>query len=276
VKDIVEQGIACVKAGAAIVHLHAYDEGEGRQTERSERVHAHHRRYPPKVDAIRLSDHPTTGLKGQAGEQTPQHALPTSRNSRARYRVGRVDPGSTNFAHYDETARDKAGFVYLNPRPHRHGLNLAMRYGFHPAYAIYEPIPATPRSLALAQQCPRPITVSCSRAASPRFSPEDYGVTAYLNLPTRSRRSKLEIAGLDVTCSVDSACGDGRRHVRVGLEDAPWARTRATCSGWKNRCSASATPAGNWRRREMCALRWPEDPGNPLGNNLRALLYLGL
>ena len=29
VKDIVEQGIACVKAGAAIVHLHAYDEAKG-------------------------------------------------------------------------------------------------------------------------------------------------------------------------------------------------------------------------------------------------------
>lgn len=25
VKDIIEQGIACVKAGAAIVHVHAYD-----------------------------------------------------------------------------------------------------------------------------------------------------------------------------------------------------------------------------------------------------------
>jgi len=41
-----------------------------------------------------------------------------------------VDPGSVNIA----------GYIYINPEEHvRHGLALAARYGFHPAYAIYEP-----------------------------------------------------------------------------------------------------------------------------------------
>ena len=31
VDEIVEEGIACVKAGASIVHVHAYDDATGRQ-----------------------------------------------------------------------------------------------------------------------------------------------------------------------------------------------------------------------------------------------------
>ncbi len=31
VAEIVAEGIACVRAGAAIVHVHAYDEATGRQ-----------------------------------------------------------------------------------------------------------------------------------------------------------------------------------------------------------------------------------------------------
>src|SRR3989475_8150042 len=41
-----------------------------------------------------------------------------------------IDPGSVNIA----------GYIYINPEEHvRHGLGLAARYGFRPAYAIYEP-----------------------------------------------------------------------------------------------------------------------------------------
>ena len=33
VDDIVNEGIACAKAGAAIIHIHAYDEATGRQSD---------------------------------------------------------------------------------------------------------------------------------------------------------------------------------------------------------------------------------------------------
>ena len=36
VKEIVEEGIACVEAGAAIVHAHAYDEATGLQTQNAD------------------------------------------------------------------------------------------------------------------------------------------------------------------------------------------------------------------------------------------------
>src|SRR5512145_530252 len=36
VKDIVAEGIACARAGAAIVHVHAYDEKTGRQKDDAE------------------------------------------------------------------------------------------------------------------------------------------------------------------------------------------------------------------------------------------------
>src|SRR5918992_1411902 len=36
VHDIVAQGIACAREGAAIVHVHAYDEASGRQNDSAE------------------------------------------------------------------------------------------------------------------------------------------------------------------------------------------------------------------------------------------------
>ena len=36
VAELVEQGIACAKAGAAVVHVHAYDERTGRQRDDAE------------------------------------------------------------------------------------------------------------------------------------------------------------------------------------------------------------------------------------------------
>ena len=36
VKDIIEEGVACARAGAAIVHVHAYDEATGRQKDDGE------------------------------------------------------------------------------------------------------------------------------------------------------------------------------------------------------------------------------------------------
>src|SRR3712207_7115454 len=44
--EIVEQAVACADAGAAIVHLHAYDEGSGRPSEAYDL-------YAPVFEAIR-------------------------------------------------------------------------------------------------------------------------------------------------------------------------------------------------------------------------------
>src|SRR3712207_9558031 len=57
--QIVEQAVACADAGAAIVHLHAYDEGSGRPSEAYDL-------YAPVFEAIRsrrdVICHPTVPM----------------------------------------------------------------------------------------------------------------------------------------------------------------------------------------------------------------------
>jgi hypothetical protein len=51
-----------------------------------------------------------------------------------------VDPGSVNFTELSTGRETPPALTYLNPEAHvRHALTFAARYGFHPAYAIYEP-----------------------------------------------------------------------------------------------------------------------------------------
>lgn len=228
VRDIVEQGVACVKAGAAIVHLHAYDEASGRQTENPDVYAKIIEGIRSQVDAIVYPTIPTTGLEGQAEARTPQqrfaHVEELARRGLIEWAV--VDPGSTNFAHYDELREDKTGFVYINPEEHiRHGLGLAMRHGFHPAYAIYEPgFLRLGASLHWRESCPRPVyRFMFSRGFTFGFPPEDYGLTAYLNLLDQvAPGASWMVSGLDVdvTAMIPRAVMEGG-HVRVGLEDAP-------------------------------------------------------
>src|SRR5437867_3104408 len=51
-----------------------------------------------------------------------------------------LDPGSVNFTQVATTLQANPAGTYLNPESHvRHALGLAVRHGFHPAFAIYEP-----------------------------------------------------------------------------------------------------------------------------------------
>ena len=142
VKDIVDEGVACVKAGAAIVHVHAYDEASGRQTDNPEVYIRIIEGIRNQVDAIVYPTIPTTGLERQAGGQSAQqrfaHIEELARLGLIEWAA--VDPGSVNFSLYDDLREDRPGFVYLNSEQEiRHGLAVARRYGLHPSYAIYEP-----------------------------------------------------------------------------------------------------------------------------------------
>ena len=271
VKDIVEQGIACVKAGAAIVHLHAYDEASGRQTEDPDVYTRIIEGIRTRVDAIVYPTIPTTGLRGQAGEQTPQERFAHVEELARRRLIewAAVDPGSTNFAHYDELREDKAGFVYLNSEDHiRHGLNLAMRYAFHPAYAIYEPgflrLGAT---LHWRSSCPRPIyRFMFSRGFTFGFPPEDYGVTAYLNLLDQvAPGANWMIAGLDVDVLplIPRAVMEGG-HVRVGLEDAPLGSDKSNLRWVEDAAQRIGNAGGELATaRDVRAALAPEDQETP-------------
>src|SRR5262245_18084058 len=131
VNDIVEEGVACAKAGAAVVHVHAYDEATGRQKDDGELYERIITEFRSRTDAIVYPTVPLAGLPGHPGAQSPQE-----RFGHVQYLAQRgllewaaVDPGSVNFADYDDLREDKTGFVYLNPEEHiRHGLGLARQH----------------------------------------------------------------------------------------------------------------------------------------------------
>ena len=229
VKEIVEEGIACVKAGAAIVHAHAYDEATGQQTQDPDIYASIIDGIRSRVDAIVYPTIPAAGLGGLPGAQTAEqrfaHVEALARRGLIEWAA--IDPGSANFSLYDDLLADKTGFVYLNPEEDvRHGLKLAMRYGLHPSYAIYEPgFVRLGATLHWRESCPAPVyRFMFSSGYTFSFPPEDYALTAYLKLLDQvAPGAQWMVAGLqvDVLQMIPRAVAEGG-HVRVGLEDASY------------------------------------------------------
>ena len=227
VKQIVEEGIACVKSGAAIVHAHAYDEATGRQTQNADVYASIIDGIRSKVDAIVYPTIPAAGLGAQPGELTAKqrfaHVEELARRGLIEWAA--IDPGSTNFSLYDDLREDKPGFVYVNSEADaRHGLNLAMRHGLHPSYAIYEPgFVRLGATLHWRESCPAPVyRFMFSSGYTFSFPPEDYALTAYLKLLDQvAPGAQWMVAGLqvDVLPMIPRVIAEGG-HVRVGLEDA--------------------------------------------------------
>jgi uncharacterized protein (DUF849 family) len=218
-RDIIAEGIACAREGAAIIHVHAYDESSGRQ-------HDDPDIYARIIEGIRASVdcivYPTI-----PGEGT----MPASERFAAIEELGRrgllewavVDPGSVNIGN----------LVYLNPKDHvRHGLALASRFGFHPGYAIYEAgfVRLGAALARAAPRLPRPIyRFMFSQGLQFGFPPREYALEAYLQLlADEAPDAPWMVAGLavDVLGLVPAAVRRGG-HVRVGLEDAPLGSTRS-------------------------------------------------
>lgn len=246
VREIVADGIACAREGAAIVHVHAYDEKTGRQKDDAEI-------YRRIIEGIREKEdvivYPTLPLAGSPDAPRPMAAAERFRAVEALARQGLlewtvVDPGSLNFARYDRLAAGDQGFVYLNPESHvRHGLELAARYGFHPSFAIYEP-GFLRLGAALAGAVPgTPVPIyrfMFSDGFAWGFPPRTYALDAYLELlAAEAPGAPWMVAGLavDVRPLIEATVARGG-HLRVGLEDAPFE------SVWRNqdwtRLAASA------------------------------------
>ena len=230
-----EDGIACARAGAAIVHVHAYDEKTGRQKDDADLYIAIIEGVRAKEDVIVYPTLPFAGSVDAPQMMTAQarfaHTETLAKRGLLEWAV--VDPGSTNITRLDEISAGKEGFVYANPESHiRRGLELATRYGFHPGYALYEPgfvrlgaaleraYPGVPRCI---------YRFMFSDGLSFGFPPQRYGLDAFLQLlADEAPHAPWMIAGLDVdiTPLITYAVERGG-HVRVGLEDAPFG-TRKT------------------------------------------------
>lgn len=251
VGELITDGIACAQAGAAIIHVHAYDERTGRQRDDAET-------YRRIIEGIRAEQdvivYPTLPVMG--GPDAPR-AMTAPERFKAVEQLAMqglvewsvVDPGSVNFAHHQRLAANQEGFVYLNPEGHiRYGLELAARYGFHPGYAIYEPGflrlgAALARLYADAPQAIYRFMFSDGFAFG--FPPREYGLDAYLRLLEEGAPgAPWMIAGLavDIEPLIAPAVARGG-HVRVGLEDAPLGTEIANVR-WVERAAAAIARSG--------------------------------
>jgi len=251
VEDIVAEGIACAKAGASVIHVHAYDAATGRQKDDPELYAAIIEGIRAVVDAI---VYPTIPLAG--GADAPGLSDPVTRFAAVEALARRgllewavVDPGSANFALYDWVAAGREGFVYLNPDAHiRHGLALARQYGFHPAYACYEP-GFVRLGAALHRRyegAPQPVyRFMFSEAFTFGFPPEPFALPALTTLLEREAPGSAWMVGglgVDVLPLVPHAVAMGG-HVRVGLEDAPFGSKRSNLD-WVEAAAKAIEAAG--------------------------------
>lgn len=251
VNDIVAEGIACVRAGAAIVHVHAYDPASGRQKDDAELYAAIIEGIRAEVDAIVYPTIPLAGGADAPARLTPQQRFAAiealARRGLLEWAV--VDPGTLDIARYDDIAADRPGFVYLNSEADiRHGLDLCRRYRFHPGYACYEPGfvrlgAALHRRYA---DAPQPIyRLMFSDAFAFGFPPEPFALSAYRMLLAREAPgAPVMVAGLgvDIVPLIPDAVAAGC-HVRVGLEDAPFGSLLGNAD-WVARAAAAIAGAG--------------------------------
>ena len=230
VKDIIAEGIACARAGAAIVHVHAYDEKTGRQKDDADLYAAIIEGIRAKEDVVVYPTLPFAGSVDAPNMMTAQerftHTETLAKRGLLEWTV--VDPGSTNITRLDEIAAGKQGFVYANPESHiRLGLELCSRYRIHPGYALYEPGfvrlgAALERAYPQVPQCI--YRFMFSDGLSFGFPPRLYALDAFLQLlADEAPHAPWMIAGLDVNITPLMAYAAERGgHIRVGLEDAPF------------------------------------------------------
>ena len=230
VEEIVADGVAAAKAGAAIVHLHAYDVATGRQRDDYDIYAPIIEGIRAQVDAIVYPTLPVVG-SGYAGDlrsaqERYAHLEKLAQNGLVEWGV--VDPGSAVFTRFDEIVRGEAGFTYFNPDDHfREGMRICERYGLRPSYAIYEAgcLRLGAATAAAMPKVPAPVyRFMFADEFCFGFPPKPVYLDAFLALLDEVAASApWMVAGLgvDIKPLIPAAVERGG-HVRVGLEDRPW------------------------------------------------------
>lgn len=233
-EECIAEGIACVRAGAAIVHVHAFDPETGKQNDDIDTYAAIIEGIRAEVDAIVYPTIPLAGFPGQPLMDGPArfaHQAELARRGLLEWAV--VDPGTVNISAYDDVARDTPGFVYMNPEDHaRAGLEVADEAGSTPSYAVYEP-GFLRLGAALARRYPNmgPAVYRFMFSTTYTFGypPAPYALDSYLTLlGAEAPAAPWMVSGLgvDITPLIPEAVRRGG-HIRVGLEDAPFGSGRS-------------------------------------------------
>jgi 3-keto-5-aminohexanoate cleavage enzyme len=229
VASIIAEGIACARAGATIIHTHAYDGGgpqtfdwqvyariiEGIRNEVDVPVY-------PSYPLIPIAD---LGSGASTADPSVRFAHIEALAARGLLEFAVIDPGSVNFTQVATTRDTAPAGTYVNPESHvRHALDFAARHGFHPAFAIYEPgFTRAGAALARAAGVKTPIyRFMFSDTLAFGFPPKPYGLAAHLALlEQEAPHAPWMIAGLstDLRGLIGETVARGG-HIRVGLEDA--------------------------------------------------------
>jgi len=263
VEAIIAEGIACARAGAAIIHAHAYDRGgqtfdwqvcariiEGIRAEVDVPV------YPSNRPILTTGT--DTSLQGAdgAGRFADIEALA----ARGLLELVVIDPGSVNLTRIAATPEARPASTYLNPEAHiRDALAFAARNGLHPAFAIYEPgFTRAGAALARAAGVKAPIyRFMFSKRFAFGFPPKPYALAAHLALlQEEAGHAPWMIAGLcaDIRPLIGKAVVRGG-HLRVGLEDAPLGAPMTNLALVEGLYGSYATTERNPPRRPKCGRR---------------------
>jgi 3-keto-5-aminohexanoate cleavage enzyme len=230
IETIVAEGVACARAGATIIHTHAYDNG-GSQTFDWQVYARIIEGIRAKVDVPVYPSYPailTTDIDAglPVADAAARFAHIEALAARGLLEFAVIDPGSVNFTQVATTSAAKPAGTYLNPEAHvRHALDFAARHGFHPAFAIYEPgFTRAGAALARAAGVKTPIyRFMFSEKLALGFPPKPYALLAHLALlEEEAGPVPWMVAGIcaDIRPLIGEAVARGG-HIRVGLEDAP-------------------------------------------------------
>ena len=235
VDAIIAEGVACAKAGAAIVHMHAYD-GGGPQTFDWQVYARIIEGIRNEVDAIVYPSYPATFVP-DTDSTTPvdRFAHIEALAARGLIDFALIDPGSANFTLARPVESGKPAATYVNLEAEvRQALAFAARHRLPPNFAIYEPgFARAGAALARVAGTMAPLyRLMFSETFAVGFPPKSYALSAYLSLLEEVAASApWMIAGFsaDVSPLIAETVARGG-HVRVGLEDAPLGSRKSNLS----------------------------------------------
>lgn len=227
--QLIAEGLACADEGAAIIHLHTYDEQSG-----APRMDAD--AYARVIDGIRSKRdvivYPTVDSERTPGSDLSmvgpeRYAVIETLAARKLLEWSAVDPGSVNLVTYAALEREAAGLTYLNPKSDvRAGLAQCVRHDLRPSYAIYEPgflrLGAALAACTAGLRSPL-YRFMFSDGMTFGMPPREYALSAYRSLMDEfAPGAAWMVAGymVDPTPLIPSIVAAGG-HLRVGLEDAP-------------------------------------------------------
>ena len=231
-EEVTGDGIACVKAGAAVVHAHTLDPDTGKQNSNPDNCFAFMDGIQSQVDAI---VYPTAVDIPLPDDWAHRYDTTVELSKRGVLEWAVLDPGSCNMYLMDVSAPAFFGDdgVYHNPNGALElGMELAAKHNFHPAYACYEAGFVRLGATLHAKQPTAPVPIyrfMFSTGFTFSFPPEEWALEAYVKLAEQvAPGSPWMVAGLavDVMPLIPKAVELGG-HVRVGLEDSPFQLQRS-------------------------------------------------